>query len=75
MLILAGNLKRLFNTSGGDFREMDLKNRLKELTETEALELLSRRGNLVKRPFLLTSDGQGALGFKQDEWEKIFPDK
>ncbi|MFC7335547.1 Spx/MgsR family RNA polymerase-binding regulatory protein [Haloferula chungangensis] len=66
-----GDLKRLFNTAGGDYREMGMKDRLPEMSETDALELLSKHGNLVKRPILLGKD-VALVGFKQDEWEQAF---
>lgn len=72
MLGLTGSLRRLFNTSGGDYKAMDLASRLPGLTEMEAFDLLSQHGNLVKRPFLLTADGRGTTGFKEEEWEALF---
>ena len=63
-----GNLKKLFNVSGGDYRELNLKERLPDLSEEEAYALLASRGNLVKRPFLITS-GMGLVGFKETEWK------
>jgi arsenate reductase len=62
-----GVLKKLFNTSGGDYREMKLGPKLLEMADKDALELLSQNGNLVKRPFLLT-DSVGLVGFKADVW-------
>ena len=73
MLAITGSLRRLFNTSGGDYKSMNLAARLPDLTEAEALDLLSRHGNLVKRPFLLTGDGRGTVAFKPEEWEALFP--
>lgn len=64
-------LKRLFNVSGMDYRQMNLKDTLPSLSETAALHLLSENGNLVKRPFLL-SDTFGLVGFKQCEWAETF---
>ena len=66
-----GDLRRLFNTSGGDYKAMHLKERLSELKDTEALELLSMHGNLVKRPFLL-GNGHALIGFKPEIWEQSF---
>ncbi|MFT4175294.1 MAG: arsenate reductase family protein [Luteolibacter sp.] len=62
-----GDLRPLFNTSGGDYRELNLKEKLPTLTADEAIDLLSKNGNLVKRPFLI---GQGVVlnGFKEDIW-------
>lgn len=63
-----GQLKKLFNTAGGDYRELALKDRLPELTVEEAFELLSSRGNLVKRPFLIGPE-IGLVGFNEAVWE------
>ncbi|MBM3383082.1 MAG: Spx/MgsR family RNA polymerase-binding regulatory protein [Betaproteobacteria bacterium] len=67
MLTHVGDLKKLFNTSGELYREMKMSERLPELKEEEALELLSKHGKLVKRPFVL-SNNSGCVGFKEDEW-------
>jgi arsenate reductase len=70
MLALVGGLRKLFNTSGLDYKQLNLKTRLPTLSEAEALDLLSTNGNLVKRPFLLTPGG-GAVGFNEEEWRKL----
>ena len=66
---VGGNLRKLFNTSGADYKQMNLKDSLPNMTEVEALELLSSNGNLVKRPFLLTKT-DGAVGFDEAEWRR-----
>jgi arsenate reductase len=71
MLAFTGDLRRLFNTSGVVYREMGLGEKLKTMTEADALKLLSTNGRLVKRPFVLLAD-RGLLGFKQDEWKAAF---
>lgn len=70
LAIYDGDLRRLFNTSGGDYKAMKLAERLPKLTADEALPLLAANGNLVKRPFLLT-DKSGLVGFKEAEWESL----
>lgn len=65
-----GDLKRLFNTAGGDYREMGMKDKLPGMAEKEALELLSKHGNLVKRPVLI-GDEVALAGFKVGEWEAV----
>lgn len=65
-----GNIKKLFNTSGMQYRELNMKERLPGMTSEEALELLADNGMLVKRPFLL-NDGRGLVGFKEAEWESF----
>lgn len=69
--LLGGDLKRLFNTSGVLYREMGIAEKLKSLTEAQALALLAANGKLVKRPFVLTATS-GLVGFKQDEWKREF---
>ncbi len=64
-----GNLRALFNTSGNDYRELSLKDKLPEMSQDEALKLLTQNGNLVKRPFLIKGD-QALVGFKEDLWKK-----
>jgi len=65
-----GNLQKLFNTSGVDYKALNMKEKLPKLSETEALKLLAANGNLVKRPFLLGKD-VALVGFKEDEWKVI----
>lgn len=62
-----GNLKKLFNTSGNLYREMQLADQLNDLSMEDALKLLASHGMLVKRPFLL-ENSYGLLGFNKAEW-------
>ena len=66
-----GNLRALFNTSGGDYRTMNMKEKLPSLSNVEAIDLLAGNGNLVKRPFVMTKDS-GVVGFNEAEWEAFF---
>lgn len=63
----ADELRKLFNTAGGDYRELNMKDKLPSMKIDDALELLAGRGNLVKRPFLL-AEGFGLVGFKEADW-------
>lgn len=63
-----GELKSLFNRSGNDYREQNLKDKLPEMSETEALKLLAGNGNLVKRPFAFIGR-EGVVGFDADTWK------
>lgn len=65
-----GELKKLFNTSGLVYRQMDLKDKLAEMSSGEAIDLLANNGMLVKRPFLLLGE-TGTLGFKADIWQAL----
>lgn len=66
-----GDLKRLFNTSGQLYKEMELSLKLKNTPLEEALKLLNTHGMLIKRPFLI-SDSLGLTGFNTENWAKIF---
>ena len=70
MLHALGDKKKLFNTSGMQYRELDMKNKLPNMSESEALELLASNGMLIKRPFLIGSD-VAQVGFKEDIWQAI----
>lgn len=63
-------LKKFFNTSGLLYKEMNLKDKLKDMNEDEMLTLLSTNGMLVKRP-LLIGDDFVLVGFKKEEVEKL----
>jgi arsenate reductase len=61
-------LQKFYNTSGGKYKEMNMKERRLEMSEAEQLELLSQEGYLLKRP--LVSDGNKAtVGYKAEEFE------
>jgi arsenate reductase len=66
-----GEIRKLFNTSGMQYRELNLKAKLPSMTEQQAIDLLAGNGMLIKRPFLLMGDGRGRVGFKQAEWEAL----
>ncbi len=65
------SFKNLFNTSGLQYRELKISDKIKAgMTEDEAITLLSKNGKLIKRPFLLT-DKNGVVGFKQEAWKEL----
>ena len=66
-----GTFKNLFNSSGVQYRELNISQKLKDgMTSGQALTLLSKNGKLIKRPFLLTDKG-GAVGFKEEIWKEL----
>ncbi len=70
-LEILGNIKLLFNTSGVDYRQVGMKDKLPTLTESEALTYLAETGNLVKRPFLIDTSSRVCLaGFKEAVWSE-----
>ena len=62
-------VRKFFNTSGLLYKEMNLKDRLKDMSEGEQLELLASDGMLVKRP-VLVGDDFVLVGFKESQWEE-----
>ena len=68
---MGGDVRKLFNTSGVDYKTLNMKDKLPAMSEGEALELLASNGNLVKRPFVL-GDGVATVGFKDEVWTELF---
>lgn len=62
-------LKKFFNTSGLQYRALELKDKLPTMTEEEQLRLLASDGMLVKRPMLVT-ETTVLVGFRAEQWEK-----
>ena len=62
-------LKKFFNTSGVLYKEMQLKDKLKEMSEEEMFALLASDGMLVKRPILIDAHTV-KVGFKEEEWKE-----
>jgi arsenate reductase len=74
-------LRKLFNTSGVEYRKLKVGELLPTLSEAEALALLAGNGSLVKRPFALGSGdatgatgalaGVGLVGFDEEIWAPV----
>lgn len=60
-------LKRLFNTSGLQYKALELKDKLPTMSEEEQFALLASDGMLVKRPVLVGEDF-AFFGFKEADW-------
>ena len=63
-------IKRFFNTSGIVYRELGLKDKLNDMSQSDKIKLLSTDGMLVKRPILVGED-RVLVGFKAEEWNVI----
>lgn len=70
--LVGGDVRKLFNTSGRDYKELRMGERLASMTLGQAFDLLATNGNLVKRPFLFSETG-GTVGFKEETWQELFP--
>ena len=60
-------LKKFFNTSGLLYKDLNLKEKLAEMSDEEQLQLLATNGMLVKRPLVIGED-YVLIGFKEAEW-------
>ena len=61
-------LKKFFNTSGLQYKALNLKDKLPAMSEEEQFALLASDGMLVKRP-LLIGDNFVLVGFQEDAWQ------
>ena len=64
------DIKKFFNTSGMKYKELNLKEKLPNMTDDEKIEVLSTDGMLVKRPLIITDD-LILVGFREKEWEQL----
>lgn len=62
-------LKKFFNTSGLLYKDMNLKEKLVDMSEEEQLKLLATNGMLVKRPLVVGEDFV-LTGFREKEWKE-----
>ena len=62
-------INKLFNTSGQSYRNGRFKEKLKTMSDEEALSALAADGKLIKRPLVL-GDGFALIGFREDEWRE-----
>ncbi|MBE6072043.1 MAG: arsenate reductase family protein [Clostridium butyricum] len=62
--------KKFFNTSGKLYKEMNLKDKVKDMSKEEICELLATNGMLIKRPILVTED-KVLVGFKEENYSEL----
>ncbi len=67
-------IKKLFNTSGLVYKELNLKEKLDSYTLEEQIDLLSSNGMLIKRPICVL-DNDLLIGFKEAKWQEVLGDK
>lgn len=63
------DIKKFFNTSGLKYKELNLKEKLPNMTDDEKIKLLSSDGMLIKRPLLITENNI-FTGFREKEWQE-----
>ena len=63
-------IKRWFNTSGLKYKELNLKDKLVNMSDKEKIGLLASDGMLIKRPLLISDKGI-FIGFKEENWKEL----
>ena len=64
-------IKKLFNTSGEQYKKLKIKDKVGRMTEAQAITLLSGNGRLVKRP--VAADGSRVtVGFDENEFKEVW---
>nr|WP_308584750.1 Spx/MgsR family RNA polymerase-binding regulatory protein [uncultured Holdemanella sp.] len=63
-------LKRLFNTSGMLYRELNVKEKRETYTQEQLIDLLASNGMLIKRPIVIQKD-RIIVGNKVSEYETL----
>ncbi len=61
-------LKQLYNVSGQLYKEWNMKEKRKQMSEEEQLKLLSENGMLIKRP-ILVGDNHVLIGYRESAYE------
>lgn len=64
-------IRKLFNTSGNVYKQLNLKEKLDTMSEADMLELLASNGMLIKRPMLI----QGSRminGYSAEKYDAFF---
>lgn len=60
-------LLKLFNTNGQVYRSLNLKERMKTMSEDDIYACLASNGMLIKRPLLINDKGM-LVGFHEQQW-------
>ena len=64
-------IKKLFNTSGEQYKKLKIKDKIGKMTEAQAITLLSGNGRLVKRPVAVKGD-RVTVGFDENEFREVW---
>lgn len=61
--------KKFFNTSGKKYRELNMKEQIKDASSDEMADYLASDGMLIKRP-IVTDGKKITVGFNENNFEK-----
>ena len=59
------------NRSGVQYRALNMKEKVKTLSEDEVVKLLASEGRLIKRP-IVTDGKRATVGFSPEEFSKVW---
>lgn len=65
------DLMKFFNTTGVKYRELGLKDKLKNTSDEEKVKILASDGMLIKRP-IVTDGEKVTIGFKEEDFAKTW---
>jgi len=63
--------KKFFNTSGKKYRELNIKDKIKDAGTEEMAQILASDGMLIKRP-IVTDGEKVTVGFKEETFEETW---
>ncbi|MDY7043264.1 MAG: arsenate reductase family protein [Bacillota bacterium] len=63
--------KKFFNTSGKKYRELNIKDKIKDASDEEMATILATDGMLIKRP-IVADDSKVTVGFKEEMFENTW---
>lgn len=63
--------KKFFNTSGKKYRELNIKDKIKDASTEEMAEILATDGMLIKRP-IVTNGEKVTVGFKEEMFQETW---
>ena len=69
--VKAKGLQKVFNTSGVQYRELKIKDKIKSMTEAQSIDLLASNGRLIKRPIAVDKN-KITIGFNADEYQQVW---
>lgn len=64
-------IAKWFNVSGEVYREMGLKDKLKDMSDDDKIKLLASNGMLIKRP-IVTDGKQVSIGFREPDFAQVW---
>ncbi len=64
-------LKKFFNTSGVQYKELKIKDKVGAMTEAQIVAMLADNGRLLKRP-LVTDGSKSTVGFDEAKFSQTW---